>query len=314
MSDFHSHRPGISTVLGASGHHRPVPAFDPAIQRALSKHSGVISRTELLEFGLSSSAIARRVSTGELQPVVPGVYRPATTPLTPELRLRATSLRLGPDGVIADRSAAWWHGLTKVNSDKFVVILPPRRGHSRWRGLRVIRTQLDPADRMIVRGLPVTGRARTVLDCAGASDAEDIRDAALQGGTSIWSLERALDRFGSGRGAVAAARLVRSARDGGVSPPERLALHALLRHSRERWTAGLRIHVGPAQEHWLDLVIENLKLCVEVDGWTVHSRAEAFHTDRARQNALTLAGWTVLRYTPRQLRDDLDGAVAESWR
>ena len=40
-------------------------------------------------------------------------------------------------------------------------------------------------------------------------------------------------------------------------------------------------------------------------------RAEAFHTDRDRQNTLTLAGWTVLRYTPRRLRDDVDGAVAE---
>lgn len=36
------------------------------------------------------------------------------------------------------------------------------------------------------------------------------------------------------------------------------------------------------------------------------------HADRDRQNALTLAGWTVLRYTPRRLRDDMDGAVAET--
>jgi len=58
-------------------------------------------------------------------------------------------------------------------------------------------------------------------------------------------------------------------------------------------------------------VVEDLKLCIEVDGWRVHSRAEAFHTDRDRQNVLALAGWTVLRYTPRRLRDDMDGAVAE---
>lgn len=137
------------------------------------------------------------------------------------------------------------------------------------------------------------------------------RNAALQKGTSIWSLERALDRFGPARGAVAARRLLLSAKEGGVSPPERLALHALLRHSSAQWTAGLWVQLGPAQECWLDLVIEDLKLCVEVDGWTVHSRAEAFHTDRDRQNVLALAGWTVLRYTPRRLRDDLDGAVAE---
>ena len=96
-----------------------------------------------------------------------------------------------------------------------------------------------------------------------------------------------------------------------MSPPERLALHALLRAGRERWTAGVRVRVDAEQEYWLDLAVEDVKLCVEVDGWTVHSRAEAFHSDRERRNALTMAGWTVLRYTPRHLRDDLDGAVDE---
>jgi len=288
-----------------------MPTFDPAVQRILAAHGGVISRAELIERGLSSSAIARRVSSGELKPVVPGVYRPATTPLTSELRLRATSLRLGSAAVVAGRSAAWWHGLTKIESNPIVVILPPRRGHSRWRGVKVVRTHLDPADRMTVRGLAVTGRARTVLDCAASTDAEDIRDIALQRGTTIFSLDRALERLGPGRGVVTARRLIDRARAGGVSSPERLALHALLRNGAEQWTAGFRVPLGPAEEYWLDLVIEDLQLCVEVDGWKVHSQAEAFHTDRDRQNVLALAGWTFLRYTPRRLRSDLDGSVAE---
>ncbi|WP_395728781.1 DUF559 domain-containing protein [Nakamurella sp.] len=286
-------------------------SFDPAVQRLLVVHGGVISRRELLELRVSASAIARRVTAGDIVPVLPGIYRPATTPLTPELRLRAVVLRLGPDAVIAGRSAAWWHGLTTTNAARVVVILPPRRGHERSGGVQVVRTRLDRADRTVVRGLPVTHRARTVLDSAGESDAEEIRDAALQRGTSIWSLERALDRRGSGRGVAAARRLLLAAKDGGVSPPERLALHALLRDGRERWTAGVRVRVGAEQGYWLDLAVEDIKLCVEVDGWTVHSQAEAYHSDRERQNALALAGWTVLRYTPRQLRDDLDGAVEE---
>ena len=286
-------------------------SFDPAVQRLLVVHGGVISRRELLELRVSASAIARRVTAGDIVPVLPGIYRPATTPLTPELRLRAVVLRLGPDAVIAGRSAAWWHGLTTTNAARVVVILPPRRGHERSGGVQVVRTRLDRADRTVVRGLPVTHRARTVLDCAGESDAEDLRDAALQRGTSIWSLERALDRRGSARGVAAARRLLLAAKDGGVSPPERLALHALLRDGRERWTAGVRVRVGAEQGYWLDLAVEDIKLCVEVDGWTVHSQAEAYHSDRERQNALALAGWTVLRYTPRQLRDDLDGAVEE---
>ena len=58
------------------------------------------------------------------------------------------------------------------------------------------RRPLDRADRMMLRGLPVATRARTVLDCADQADAEDIRDRALQRGTTILSLETALHRYG----------------------------------------------------------------------------------------------------------------------
>jgi len=280
------------------------------IQRTLAEHSGVISRAELLEIGLSSSAVNRRLRSGEFRAVLAGVYRPAVVPVTPELKLRAVALRVGPDGVIAGRWSAWWHGLTKAARGSVSVVVPPRTWPSTLSGVTVARRRLDPADRVKVRGLAVTGRARTVLDCAGEDDAESIRDSALQRGTTVWSFDRALERYGPGRGVVAARRLVEQARPGGVSPPERVALHALLRRGPETWTGGVRVPVGPAEEYVLDLVVEELRLAVEVDGWRVHSTAEAYHRDRARQNRLIEASWTVLRLTPRQLRDDLDGEVA----
>lgn len=72
----------------------------------------------------------------------------------------------------------------------------------------------------------------------------------------------------------------------------------------------MRVRAG-GRECWLDLAVEEIRLVVEVDGWTVHSRGEAYHSDRVRQNALIRAGWTVLRYTPRQVCDDLQGVVGE---
>lgn len=61
----------------------------------------------------------------------------------------------------------------------------------------------------------------------------------------------------------------------------------------------------------LDLAIEEIKLAIEVDGWTVHSRSDAFGSDRERQNELVRAGWTVLRYTPQQIRGNLERVRAE---
>lgn len=288
-----------------------MPRFDPAINRLMAAHGGVIGRAHLLERGISASAIGRRVSTGELRPVYPGVYRHASTPLSPEVRLRALVLRIGPDAVIAGRWAAWWHGFTRVATGPVEVVVPPKRWPARLTGVEVHRRVLDPADLAAVRRLQVTGRARTVVDCAIFDDAEDIRDAALQRGTSIWSLDGAVERLGAGRGVIAARRLIDGARGGGESRPERALLQALRVRGGETWTTGTRITVGPGEEFRLDLAIEEIRLGIEVDGWAVHSQADKYHQDRARQNRLTVAGWTILRYTPRHLRDDLDGVVDE---
>ena len=45
-------------------------------------------------------------------------------------------------------------------------------------------------------------------------------------------------------------------------------------------------------------------LIVETDGWDSHSTRAAFEDDRAKDAALTAAGYTVMRFTWRQLRDD----------
>jgi very-short-patch-repair endonuclease len=45
-------------------------------------------------------------------------------------------------------------------------------------------------------------------------------------------------------------------------------------------------------------------LVVETDGWTDHQTRQAFENDRAKDAALVAAGYSVMRFTWRQLRDD----------
>lgn len=52
------------------------------------------------------------------------------------------------------------------------------------------------------------------------------------------------------------------------------------------------------------------KLAVEVDGWAFHSGVDRFRADRRKQNALTLAGWTVVRFTWTDLVERPDYVVA----
>ena len=152
---------------------------------------------------------------------------------------------------------------------------------------------------MTLRKLPVTTRTRAVLDCAGLRGAEDIRDRALQRGTTILSLETALGRMAPGTRTTAARRLIEPVRQGGVSPPERELRGSLTDRADSRRRCRVPVATN-GRECWIDLAVEEIKLAVEVDGWTVHSRSDAFGSDRERQNQLVRAGWTVLRYAPQQ--------------
>ncbi|MDP9385870.1 MAG: endonuclease domain-containing protein [Actinomycetota bacterium] len=53
-----------------------------------------------------------------------------------------------------------------------------------------------------------------------------------------------------------------------------------------------------------DAVWRAQRLIVEPDGRAVHGTRRAFEADRARDRALTVAGWRVIRITWRQLHRD----------
>jgi very-short-patch-repair endonuclease len=60
----------------------------------------------------------------------------------------------------------------------------------------------------------------------------------------------------------------------------------------------------------LDLAFPGARVLVEVDGWAHHRDLPAFRRDQERQNALVLAGWTVLRVNRHDLEADPDGVLA----
>jgi len=47
----------------------------------------------------------------------------------------------------------------------------------------------------------------------------------------------------------------------------------------------------------VDFAFPGVRLAIEVDGYEHHASLSAFRHDRARQNELVAAGWTVLRFT-----------------
>jgi very-short-patch-repair endonuclease len=101
-----------------------------------------------------------------------------------------------------------------------------------------------------------------------------------------------------GRGA----RLARLASDG-IAPTrselERRFLRAAARAKLPRPEVN-----GEAGGYEVDFDWPEHRLVVEVDGWRFHGHRLAFERDRAKDTALQVRGWRVLRFTWRQLRDD----------
>jgi very-short-patch-repair endonuclease len=55
--------------------------------------------------------------------------------------------------------------------------------------------------------------------------------------------------------------------------------------------------------HMVDFAWAAERLIVETDGWAAHGHRAGFERDRERDAELAAAGWLVLRFTWRQLRE-----------
>jgi very-short-patch-repair endonuclease len=71
------------------------------------------------------------------------------------------------------------------------------------------------------------------------------------------------------------------------------------------WVANVEIHDGAGLIGVADVAIPRARLVVEIDGLAYHVTPDRFQHDRRRQNRLVAAGWTVLRFTWRDLTERL---------
>ncbi|MFN2535890.1 MAG: endonuclease domain-containing protein, partial [Pseudonocardiaceae bacterium] len=69
--------------------------------------------------------------------------------------------------------------------------------------------------------------------------------------------------------------------------------------------------LGQVLRQAADGACSQARLAIEVDGWAWHSDVDRFATDRRRQNALVLAGWTVLRFTWNDLTCRPEAVIAQ---
>ena len=171
--------------------------------------------------------------------------------------------------------------------------------------------RLHAQDRAAVDEIPITSVARTLLDLAEvvsrrrlerAFEEADRRD--LLDLTAVWGL---LERSPGRRGRKPLGALL----------TERYRPLTRTRSGLERQFLRLRREVGlppplvnsRVAGYEVDMAWPDRRLVVELDSYAFHHTRAAFERDRARDAALQLQGYRVLRVTDRQLDDEPEAIV-----
>lgn len=266
------------------------------IEELADSRDGVLTLDEAVRGGLTLRQVRHRVRTGQWTKLHPGVYLVGRREPDQQASTRAVVVWAGSGAVASGLTAAWWWKLRDCAPGAAEVTVPQGRARRRPRDVVLRRRSLDPEDLVVVRGLPVTALPLTVLDAAtalGNDSGRPLVDRALQRRVSFGQLHAAYCRSFGRHGTPWLGQVLRQAADGACSQAERVT-HRLLRGARiEGWVANHRVMLSEL-EYWIDIAFVKRRVAIEVDGWAWHCDVERFVHDRRRQNALVLAGWTVV--------------------
>ena len=220
----------------------------------------------------------------------------------------AAVLVAGRGAALSHRSAAALWGLWPSGRSRIDVTTSRRIRPSR--GIQSHRATLPDDEITTRRGIPVTTVPRTLLDLAAALPRHQvehaINEAQVQRLGDPIPLAALLARYPRRRGVAVARAILDDARIGSTitrSELEERFSTFLLHHGLPWPEINANIGFGDGSVE-CDFVWRAQSLIAELDGHAFHATAADYERDRARDRALSVAGWRVVRITWRQLQDD----------
>jgi very-short-patch-repair endonuclease len=272
------------------------------LRRIARRQFGVFTHDQAVACGYTAYQVRRRLADGEWQRIIGQSLASAGLRTTPLIRDRAAQLSI-PGSVLAGPSAARTWQLPVTDRGQFLYV--GAHGGSRLSGVRMLFETPDPRDVSLFQGLPTVSRAGAIVDCLrllSEPAAATLLDRALQ---QRWiGLDELAARVARRRrrhGTPRLLRLLAAVAPGQRSVAER-RLGAILRDGHVTgWRANVEIRDGAGLIGIVDVAFDLVRLVLEVDGFAFHTTPEQFEGDRQRQNRLVAAGWTVLRFTWRDL-------------
>lgn len=267
----------------------------------LIRHQGgAVAREQLIAHGKSEDEGRGKVKTGKWQRLYWGVYYVYTGPVPRETRLWGAVLRAGPGAMLGYETAAEAYGLAPESTGRIHVIVPANR---RVRGERdlVVHSSIH-AERALnpVLTPPRSRIDETVIDLVDTSITLDhaigwVTRACGERFTTGERLRAAIELRSRIRWRAEIQQVIKDVDDGALSPLEIHYLHDVERAHGLPSAARQRLTRAGRRRAYNDVHYDGYATTIELDGRLNHEGDHRFR-DMRRDNALVMAGETVLRY------------------
>jgi very-short-patch-repair endonuclease len=257
------------------------------------RQHGHVSRAQLLDLGLTPSAIGRRVDGNELIVVHKGVYAVGAPRRTALAKAAAAVLACGPGAALSHESALalWdlrkWPGTPEVSAPT----------EKRRPGIKTHRSTTLAGDVWTRHAIRTTSPVRTIVDIAPRRTDRQltrlVQNARLEHHLSDTALRRLL---------------LRCPRLENLIDPNQNATRSYLEDDFVAW---VRKHQLPMPRinttlngKEVDALYAEERLIIELDSWTYHGDRHAFNNDHRRDSDHRTLGYDTIRYTGELLTDE----------
>jgi very-short-patch-repair endonuclease/predicted transcriptional regulator of viral defense system len=281
---------------------------DEALIVALAERQhAVVTLSQLQLLGLGRSGVSRRVRSGRLHRVHRGVYAVGRPSLTRHGRWMAAVLACGPKALLSHRSVGALHGIRQDNRAKTDVTVPRPSARSRPTIDVHASLTLESRDVTSVDGIPCTTVARTLVDLGDVVSRREVERAVDRAELLRVFDGRAVHDVLARAGRRKGAGTLRAILDGYEQPKltrtevEERFLALCRNASLPSPVVNEPIVLDDGITYEPDFLWRAEKLIAETDGRDVHTTRKAFEHDRLRDQRLTMAGFTIVRFTWRQV-------------
>jgi hypothetical protein len=271
---------------------------------------GLFIRADALGASVSSDQVRRLARRGIVERLSPRVFRFAASARSWHQDVMAACLDGGPECVASHRTAAALHRFDGFSPGVIEVLLPMHVRHRRKNVVVHHTRDLSEHDLDRVGPIPVTSKARTLIDLGAVVPADTVeeafdsaeRDGAVRRSTveGRYAALRAPGRNGIGamtqilQARVAVDRVPRSVLERRMG---RLLAGAGLPPPVGRY----RTRLADGRRYEIDFAYVDERVAIEVDGHGSHATRRERAADNTRANALLGAGWTLRRFTYEQV-------------